>query len=113
MTVQLPGVEQGVGGFRGWGGFGSWRRGGTRQKKAVLGIGLRGDWAGEIGWFTGVAIRERARRTRIRGANWHSDAALDMMDVAFSEATHKSVQQRAARDGTAHNADTSARFFFK
>ena len=48
----------------------------------------------------------------MRGANWHSDAALDMMDVAFISYM-ESVQQRAARDGTAHNADKSVRFFFK
>ena len=48
----------------------------------------------------------------MRGAIWHSDAALDMMDQAFM-GYMEAVQQRAARDGTAHNADKSVRFFFK
>jgi len=48
----------------------------------------------------------------MRGAIWLSDAALD----GFSEARLnyiESVQQRAARDGKAHHADKSVRFFFK
>ena len=47
----------------------------------------------------------------MRGAIWLSDAALD----GFSEARLnyiESVQQRAARDGKAHHADKSVRFFF-
>lgn len=56
------------------------------------------------------AKAELARGTR--GAIWHSDVALDMMGEAFL-GYMEAVQQRAARDGTAHNADKSVRFFFK
>ena len=75
-------------------------------------------------YFSEFIMSRRSRRERryssaqleiargMRGAIWLSDAALD----GFSEARLnyiESAQQRAARDGKAHHADKSVRFFFK